>query len=73
MVLGFASVLWAWLFTIIISVSEKTSSETVWKIEVGFILEPWERADRDIQALLGRLLSPETAFNEPSDYFPDSL
>src|ERR687890_690369 len=48
--------------------------ETVWKLETGPILKPHEWADRNQQALFSRLLVlPETTFNEPSSYFPDSL
>ena len=47
--------------------------ETVWKIETGPIVKPLGRADRDQQALFHGLVSPETTFNEPSSYFPDSF
>ena len=56
-----------------IRVSEKTTSETVWKLGIGLILKSHEREDRDQQALFGRRVLPETTFNEPSSYFPDSL
>ena len=55
-------------------VSEKTTSrETVWKVKIVPIVESDERADRNQQALFGHLTLPETTFNEPSSYFPDSL
>jgi hypothetical protein len=47
--------------------------ETVWKIRIVPIVESHERADRDQQALFGHLTLPETPFNEPSSYFPDSI
>src|SRR5919112_658954 len=47
--------------------------ETVWKVETVTILESHEWADRDQQALFGHLMLPETTFNKPSSYFPDSL
>jgi hypothetical protein len=49
------------------------STETVWKSKTAPILESHERADRDQQALYRLLMLPETTFNEPSSYFPDSL
>jgi hypothetical protein len=47
--------------------------ETVWKIKIVRIVESHERAERDQQALFGHLTLPESTFNEPSSYFPDSL
>jgi hypothetical protein len=47
--------------------------ETVWKIKIVRIVESHERAERDQQALFGHLTLPETTFNEPSSYFPNSL
>jgi hypothetical protein len=47
--------------------------ETVWKIRIFPILEFHKRADIDQQPLFGHLTLPETTFNEPSSYFPDSL
>ncbi len=47
--------------------------ETVWKIDTGPILKSHKRADRYQQPLFSRLVLPETTFNEPSSYFPDSL
>jgi hypothetical protein len=47
--------------------------ETVWKIETDPILKAHERADRNQQALFSPLVLPETTFNKPSSYFPDSL
>ena len=47
--------------------------ETVWKIETVTILDSHEWADRDQQALFGHLMLPETTFNKPSSYCPDSL
>src|SRR5829696_5210201 len=47
--------------------------ETVWKIETGPILKSHERTGRDQQALFSHLVLPETTFNEPSSYSPDSL